>query len=536
MNLRCIFTYLLACAVCTTSAKTCIVVEYGTIGKHHADMLVLPITAGSAPKARAFDDTVTFDLAQYPRQLLLRIDEPGTDPALHNSLYAAYYSTLLEGHQTGYRTIAFAITDQCKDNEYASTIKHSVIDFIAQYPEAYQTITFFASSQQEYSTYTTVFKKHLRRSYTQRLRSCIKYSTALVGAIAIISFFARTPLKRPSILGLRSSTPLNAADEQTKELIEHACIFVPSLGAGKMEALVYATRSSRSGCFVPADVIGFDCPDTSNGNNFSYLRHAALGQEADIATLKTVTDTVDRDNIVLFGVCKGASTAITYQATHNDPRIKALILESPFDSIEGVIHEKLRQYGLWWIPGLHTVAHRITALFFGNYSTTGIRPIDALATIHNKELPILIICSAKDTLIPWTSSHRLYTAFIKHGFTNVHILITEHGRHCNTIHDDANRTVCRNTARAFFKRYGIRWKWFRNSFGCLQDGRCQEEIALFGRENGPGLINGFNFGTMQTVATNTPLPEHPPDTAGLEKRLHQDGEPYYVCTPDDIWL
>jgi dipeptidyl aminopeptidase/acylaminoacyl peptidase len=84
----------------------------------------------------------------------------------------------------------------------------------------------------------------------------------------------------------------------------------------------------------------------------------------------------------------------------------------------------------------------------------GIKPIDAIKNIHNKDLPILIICSQEDTLVPWTSSYRLYTECLKQAFTNVRLFIAKHGGHCR-ISSGASKDEYKQVMTDFCKHHQL---------------------------------------------------------------------------------
>ena len=78
----------------------------------------------------------------------------------------------------------------------------------------------------------------------------------------------------------------------------------------------------------------------------------------------------------------GASTAILTAA--HDPRIEALVLDSPFATMSGVIAANYRRYQL---PGglLLPVADLVNRIFCG-YAFEQVRPVDAMSSLELIEL------------------------------------------------------------------------------------------------------------------------------------------------------
>jgi len=52
--------------------------------------------------------------------------------------------------------------------------------------------------------------------------------------------------------------------------------------------------------------------------------------------------------IVIFGLSRGASAVLNLMALYNPPQVKALVLESPFDTVGSIIDNKRKQLHLEW--------------------------------------------------------------------------------------------------------------------------------------------------------------------------------------------
>lgn len=190
------------------------------------------------------------------------------------------------------------------------------------------------------------------------------------------------------------------------------------------------------------------------------VRVASLAQEEDIRHLEThilSKQAQDYPNLILAGVSRGAATIINYMGSKLPPaNIKALILDAPFDAIYEVLHARLKLKNLHMVPLLTTMLNFYGTYYFKNYSTAGIRPIDVVDCIPN--IPILMICSLQDTVVPPANTMRLYKKLLESGRTNVHLFITPYGDHgrimYNAQHPEVGITY-RNVVHAFLHRYNL---------------------------------------------------------------------------------
>ena len=103
-----------------------------------------------------------------------------------------------------------------------------------------------------------------------------------------------------------------------------------------------------------------------------------------------------------------------------------------------------------------------------NYKTNGQQPINSVVKIKNKQLPILIVCSKEDTLIPWTSSERLYKKFKEEGFVNCELVVVDRGPHGNILFAiDGDGQKYHDAVQAFYKNI-IAARWGFQDFLLLQ--------------------------------------------------------------------
>jgi alpha-beta hydrolase superfamily lysophospholipase len=238
--------------------------------------------------------------------------------------------------------------------------------------------------------------------------------------------------------------------------LEHPTYFIFAHGSGGHKGNVHYYHRHT---IVRDPFFSFNFPDARDGS-FNF-KESNLAQSSDIAALKDAVDTVCQEtqnslgvepNIVLTGASRGASSIIAFMGTHNPTNISALVIESPFDTVDSIIVGLLAKIGLGKSEGLRKLGHKIVKKYHAKYDKDAPSPLDMVQHIRNKELPILIICSKKDELIPWTSSYRLYEEFKNQGFTHVHIFISSRGKHVKIL-EDRYAHLYKEAVDAFYKKY-----------------------------------------------------------------------------------
>jgi len=189
-------------------------------------------------------------------------------------------------------------------------------------------------------------------------------------------------------------------------------------------------------------VVTFDFPDATRQFYRVNITEANLGQTNDINRLSEAyyseLEKAPKATFVGIGASRGAGTWLNFMGIHGHNKVKALILESPFDSIASTID-----------PALHSVLH----LIFQKYDTNGIQPRDVITKIP-KDLPILIVCVKNDHRVPFSSTIEVYRLLRKSGHKNVHLLVFESGKHGKFVLGK-NRDAYRDVAHAFYKKYGL---------------------------------------------------------------------------------
>ncbi len=213
-------------------------------------------------------------------------------------------------------------------------------------------------------------------------------------------------------------------------------------------------------CLIKDPVVTFNYPDVLKYFPRIDTRKTSLGQDNEIKRLAEVykdivqntKDKREDSEIVIFGLSRGASTGLNFVARHNPPAVKALVLESPFDKVETVVDNKFEQ--LWllkWVP--QNFRQYITENIYWRYKKDGVCPIDEVSKIR-KDLPILIICTKEDELVPCHSSLKLYDKLKESGHTATHLFIADHGKHAKILQGPDGDSY-QAAVHAFYKKYGF---------------------------------------------------------------------------------
>jgi alpha-beta hydrolase superfamily lysophospholipase len=155
--------------------------------------------------------------------------------------------------------------------------------------------------------------------------------------------------------------------------------------------------------------------------------------------------------IILVGISRGASAILNLMALDDLPTVKALVLESPFDSVASIIDNKRKQLHLEWLS--HDMGELIMETIFRQYKRDGIQPIHLISGIR-KDLPILIICSKEDQLVPCQSSIKLYKKLKESGHNDVHLFIANYGKHSKILMGQDGDTY-QKVVQAFYAKYGF---------------------------------------------------------------------------------
>ncbi len=192
----------------------------------------------------------------------------------------------------------------------------------------------------------------------------------------------------------------------------------------------------------------FNFPDAMRGFDGT---QTSLAQENEIQTLANEYEKIKEKQIVLVGMSRGASTILNFLGTRSSSSIVAAVVESPFDSIVETLDTLCKIAGVSWIPMI--IRHTSPNLFFGKFDANGVFPIKVAHNIY-KELPLIIIASLEDTLIPAANSASIYFKLRDCGHQHIYFLLLDKGAHAHLLEND-DAPLYFNVVHAFYKKYNL---------------------------------------------------------------------------------
>ena len=204
----------------------------------------------------------------------------------------------------------------------------------------------------------------------------------------------------------------------------------------------------------------FNYPDAVIALKVGDYRETSFGQENEIKRLysaykraqkKALKKFNEPSDIILFGLSRGASNQLIFAGTHQLEDVKAIVVESPYYIMSDVIESLMHKYHLGSIPLFY--GEYIAELIFGRYKRDGLCPGNCVENIP-KNIPILIICSVKDALVPYTSSVNIYKKLIAAGHEHTYIFIADHGHHSRILYD-VDGEKYQAITHAFYKKYNL---------------------------------------------------------------------------------
>lgn len=197
-------------------------------------------------------------------------------------------------------------------------------------------------------------------------------------------------------------------------------------------------------------VHSFDFCDMTNRTY--HQEQCDLGQNEDITTLaQEYTDlftlykkTHKKDpRIVLFGLCRGASTILKFAGLHKPTGIAAIVVESPYARIDDQI-----RYWYKFLP--FSFKRQFFKFRYPKLDLTEKNTIDYVKDI-DVNIPIALVCIKTDWTFPYQSTIELYNALIKSGHTKTHLLIIPKGHHARITDNPEYQSF----VNAFYRRYNL---------------------------------------------------------------------------------
>lgn len=201
--------------------------------------------------------------------------------------------------------------------------------------------------------------------------------------------------------------------------------------------------------------ISFNYPDASTKFYRVNYNETSFGQENEIGRLnKAYNSTLLRHNncdIILWGLSRGASNVLIFAGLYQLDNVKALILESPFFTMGEVIENIMIRKNLDWLP--LSYGETLVEFIFKKYTRYGHSPANCIENI-SKNIPIFIVCSREDLLVPHSSSMNVYKKLVESGHKHTYIFVTDFGRHAAILQGPDGEKY-QWVINAFYKKYNL---------------------------------------------------------------------------------
>ncbi|MGE0010350.1 MAG: alpha/beta hydrolase family protein [Candidatus Babeliales bacterium] len=260
-------------------------------------------------------------------------------------------------------------------------------------------------------------------------------------------------------------------------------LFAHGLRSSQNQGLtLFSNHYNKHSWIIQQPFMLFDFPDAHEKKGYCRDEHVNLGQEEDIERMKlayeyAIKKLPQSEGFVLTGISRGAATCINFVAMHQPERVKAVVIESPFDTIKSVVNHLLNRFNLSWMPYSSDIGMMLIDTKFERLDTQGIFPVDLIAHIPG-HVPILIVGSHSDDVVPIASVRKLYTALKRTGHAHVYLLELSAGRHGRLIKGEQGPLYAA-CVHAFYERYGLPHVPELVEYGREILAQCQPEVVGF---------------------------------------------------------
>ena len=240
---------------------------------------------------------------------------------------------------------------------------------------------------------------------------------------------------------------------------EFAYLFAHGCFAGKSQVFNYAKSYKKDGRGVANDSWIVQEPfatfNFSDANSWDFA-WTDLGQAHDMKRLHRaytmLKAKLPNHKIILVGLSRGARTCLNYLATYKPEGVCALILESPFDSVNTLLASIVKNY-ISWVPYGKQMLEGIFKKTFSSIHkiTTSTLPDMSQFPLS---IPVLFVHSAQDKLIPAKSSELLKNALEEQGHRNLHYAKLAAGKHGKALQGSCAADYYK-AVHSFYKNYGL---------------------------------------------------------------------------------
>lgn len=152
------------------------------------------------------------------------------------------------------------------------------------------------------------------------------------------------------------------------------------------------------------------------------------------------------NDLILWGVSKGAATTFNAMSTYQYPEVRLVVLEGCFNNLQEVFKS--------WHPQSVEALSRGLQMFTA-FKLNGLTPEGCVQTFP-RNVPVVFITSKLDRVVPAALTLKLAGKLAERGENPVYVLTLEKSRHGNYIFDDAkDRAAYENFMHAIYKEYAL---------------------------------------------------------------------------------
>lgn len=247
---------------------------------------------------------------------------------------------------------------------------------------------------------------------------------------------------------------IQSAQKPTVTLFSHGILDTAK------QVFEYTGTEKGSRAIITAPYRTFNFPDACSlyGIKLCKFWNCSFGQAQDVKALalahEKITKQFQDHNHILMGMSRGASVILSYVALHQPKNVKALVLESPFDTVPAVLDAAADH-----VPDLikcqttRALAYAVLENIARKYERGALQPIDLVDRLPS-DLPILLICSDEDKLVPAQRTSNIYRKLKSKGHNDVYLLRLSKGKHSKLLHDSDGLKYA-SVVHAFYKKYDL---------------------------------------------------------------------------------
>lgn len=184
-------------------------------------------------------------------------------------------------------------------------------------------------------------------------------------------------------------------------------------------------------------------------------KECPLGQGQDIETINKHTQSIQ--DCKLLGHSRGGAAITNYLGKYNPTNVSMIILDAAPADILNVVDETQYKYGLF---PLVTRAQKEWYLrtLYPNYPKNSTPPVESIADIKNKDLPVFIVHSHNDKVVNIRSAWQYYKAFKQANFSNVYLCELQKGSHNHNADNytlDSDSHIYKTALHSVYKKHGF---------------------------------------------------------------------------------